>query len=174
MLNTSMIRDLFIGHSVAKLRQYQKRIGVCLDQLSPDQIWWREAETQNAIGNLILHLCGNVRQWIISGVGGAPDIRERDAEFAAREGATADELKAELDRTVNEAVTIIESLTSEQLLEPRTIQTYNKTVLEAVYQVVEHFSHHAGQILFATKLVTRKDLGFYSYLSSPSPKQNVP
>jgi uncharacterized damage-inducible protein DinB len=169
-----MIRDLFIGHSVAKLRQYEERIGVCLDQLSPDQIWWREADTQNAIGNLVLHLCGNVRQWIISGIGGAPDIRRRDAEFAAREGAAAGDLKSELERTIQEAVGVLEKVTPEQLLESRTIQGYNKTVFEAIYHVVEHFSHHAGQILFATKLVTRKDLGFYRHLSSPAHGQKVP
>ena len=87
------MRDLFINHSIAKLRQYEQRIGVCLDQLSFEQIWWRQVDTQNAVGNLVLHLCGNVRQWIIGGVGGQPDIRERDKEFAARDSVPADQLK---------------------------------------------------------------------------------
>ena len=78
------MRDLFIDHSVAKLRQYEKRIGVCLEQLSFEQLWWREVDTQNSVGNLVLHLCGNVRQWIISGVGNQPDVRERDKEFSSR------------------------------------------------------------------------------------------
>jgi hypothetical protein len=85
------MRDSFINHSIAKLRQYQERIGVCLDQLSSEQIWWRQAETQNAVGNLVLHLCGNVRQWIVAGVGGEPDTRERDKEFAARSSVSSEE-----------------------------------------------------------------------------------
>jgi uncharacterized damage-inducible protein DinB len=165
MTNTNEMRDLFIRHSATALRRHEDRIGLCLGQLSHDQIWWREAETQNAVGNLVLHLCGNVRQWIISGVGGAADIREREAEFAARDDATPEELKHALHGVVEEAATIIEKITPERLAEPRTLQGYNTTVLEAVYQVVEHFSHHAGQILYVTKLVTSKDLGFYRHLS---------
>ena len=168
------MRDLFINHSIAKLRQYQERIGVCLDQLSVEQIWWRGADTQNAVGNLVLHLCGNVRQWIISGIGGAPDIRERDKEFAARDGGSAAELKAALAATLNEAVAVLEGLTDNQLKEHRTIQGYDKTVLEAIYHIVEHFSHHAGQILFATKLLTGNDLGFYAHLNRPVHSDKTP
>jgi uncharacterized damage-inducible protein DinB len=168
------LRDLFINHSVAKLRQYEQRIGVCLDQLSFEQIWWRQVDTQNAVGNLVLHLCGNVRQWIIAGLGGRPDVRDRDQEFAARESVSAAELKAALGNTVNEAVAVLESITPEQLLERRTVQGYDKTILEAVYHVVEHFSHHAGQILYATKLLTGNDLGFYRHLKQPSHVEKTP
>ena len=168
------MRDLFINHSVSKLRQYEQRIGVCLDQLSFEQIWWRQMDTQNAVGNLVLHLCGNVRQWIIAGLGGQRDIRERDKEFAARDSVPAAELKNALGNTVNEAVAVLEGLTAEQLSERVTIQGYDKTILEAVYHVVEHFSHHAGQILYATKLLTGNDLGFYRHLSQPVHSEKTP
>jgi uncharacterized damage-inducible protein DinB len=168
------VRDLFINHSVAKLRQYEQRICVCLDQLSFEQIWWRQADTQNAIGNLVLHLCGNVRQWIIAGLGGQPDTRERDKEFAARDSVSAGELKAVLGKTVNEAVAVLEGLTAEQLTNRVTVQGYDKTILEAVYHVVEHFSHHAGQILYATKLLTGNDLGFYRHLNQPVHAEKTP
>ena len=168
------MRDLFINHSIAKLRQYEQRIGACLDQLSFEQIWWRQVDTQNAVGNLVLHLCGNVRQWIIGGLGGQPDIRERDKEFAARDSVPADQLKAALGKTVNEAVAVLEGLTAQQLVERRTIQGYEKSVLEAVYHVVEHFSHHAGQILYATKLLTGNDLGFYRHLNQRAHSQKTP
>jgi uncharacterized damage-inducible protein DinB len=169
-----LVRDQFINHSVAKLGQYEQRIGVCLNQLSFQQIWWRHADTQNAIGNLVLHLCGNVRQWIIAGLGGQPDIRERDEEFAARDSVSAGELKAVLGKTVNEAVAVLEGLTAEQLTDRVTVQGYEKSILEAVYHVVEHFSHHAGQILYATKLLTGNDLGFYRHLNQPVHAEKTP
>ncbi len=168
------MRDLFIDHSIAKLRQYEKRICVCLDQLSFEQVWWRQVDTQNAVGNLVLHLRGNVRQWIISGVGNQPDVRERDKEFSSRDSVPPLELKALLADTLNEAVPVIERLTAEQLIERRIIQGYDKSVLEAVYQVVEHFSHHAGQILYATKLLTGNDLGFYRHLNQPTHSEKTP
>jgi uncharacterized damage-inducible protein DinB len=168
------MRDLFINHSVGKLRQYEQRIGVCLDQLSFEQIWWRQADTQNAVGNLVLHLCGNVRQWIIAGVGGQPDTRERDREFEARDSVSGEELKALLGATIEPAAAVLERLTAVQLLERRTIQGYDKSVLEAVYHVVEHFSHHAGQILYATKLLTGNDLGFYQHLSRKAHAEKTP
>ena len=83
----------FLKYSTGKLNQYESRIETCLDKLTCEQIWARGAENQNAVGNLVLHLCGNLGQWILSGVGGAPDHRDRDAEFAARGDVGAGELK---------------------------------------------------------------------------------
>jgi uncharacterized damage-inducible protein DinB len=157
--------ETFTKYSCEKLAQYAGRIAVCLDQLSEEQIWARGAENENAVGNLVLHLCGNVRQWIGFGVAGKPDIRVRNREFQARAGVTKDELKQRLQETVREATNIIGALPPERLNETTRVQGYDVTVLEAVYHVVEHFSHHAGQIIFATKLMTGTDLGFYRHLS---------
>ncbi|HVN04698.1 MAG TPA: DUF1572 family protein [Bryobacteraceae bacterium] len=155
---------LFLDYSARKLRQHTGRIEDCLGRLSHDQIWARGSGTENAVGNLVLHLCGNVRQWIVAGVGGRPDIRQRDAEFAAQGGITGSELGARLRDIADEAVAVIEALPPARLTERLTIQNYGVTVLEAVYHVVEHFSGHAGQILFATKMLTGEDLGYYRHL----------
>jgi uncharacterized damage-inducible protein DinB len=157
----------FLKYSVDKLEQYCKRIEKCLDMLTDEQIWVREAENQNAVGNLVLHLCGNLGQWILSGVAGAPDLRDRDAEFAARGSVNAEELKERLRSRVAETVAVIRQLTPEQLMERTVVQGYDVSKLHAVYHVVSHFSEHAGQIVFATKLFTSEDLGFYRHLSNP-------
>jgi uncharacterized damage-inducible protein DinB len=115
-----------------------------------------------------------VRQWIVAGVGGEPDTRERDKEFAARSSVSSEELKATLAATINRAVPVLEGLAASQLLERRTIQGYDQTILEAVYHVVEHFSHHTGQILYATKLLTGKDLGFYQHLNRKAHAEKTP
>jgi uncharacterized damage-inducible protein DinB len=165
----------FIDYSCSKLKQLTDRIGTCLDQLSHDQIWLRGSENENAVGNIVLHLCGNVRQWIGFGVGGRPDVRIRDLEFAARGGAEAIDLKERLCTAVAEAISVIRPLTPERLEQTTTIQAYEVSVLQAVYHVVEHFSGHAGQIIFFTKHCTGKDLAFYAHLRSGQPhKEKAP
>jgi uncharacterized damage-inducible protein DinB len=156
----------FLDHSVQKLQQYTERIATCLGKLSEEQIWLRGAENENAIGNLVLHLAGNVRQWIVSGVGGAPDIRQRDREFDARGGVPAAELLARLRGAVEEAVGVIGGVSRERLGGRLLIQNYEVSVLEAIYHVVEHFSMHTGQIVFITKMLSGADLGFYAHLRS--------
>ena len=108
---------------------------------------------------------GNVRQWILSGIGGAPNARDRDQEFAARGGMEPEALGRLLRKTVDEALAIIRSLPPERLTEEIIIQGYDGTVLKAIFHVVEHFSGHTAQIIFITKMVTGQDLGFYSHLS---------
>ncbi len=160
----------FVGISRRQLRARLDRIEACVGKLSPDQIWDRGSETENAIGNLMLHLVGNVRQWIICSVGGAPDQRDRDAEFSRREPVPAAELLARLCQTIDEADAVLARVSAQELLTPRRIQVYDVTVLEAIFHVVEHFAEHTGQIIWATKRMTGEDLGFYSHLS----KKQVP
>jgi len=155
---------VFLDYSARKLRQLTCRIEDCLDRLSGEQIWTRQAANENAVGNLVLHLSGNVRQWISSAVGGRQDIRRREAEFAARSGIGGPELAAELRATVDEAVAVLEALAPGRLTEQICVQDYRLTILEAVYHVVEHFSGHTGQIIYVTKLLTGEDLGFYGHL----------
>jgi len=166
------IETNFLSYAADKLTQLAGRVETCLGMLTADQIWMRGAENQNAVGNLVLHLSGNVRQWILSGVGGAPDVRVRDQEFSARGGMEADPLGRLLRETVNGAVTILRSLPPARLGERTTIQGQDVTVLEAIFHVVEHFSGHTAQIIFITKMVTGEDLGFYSYLTG-NPNSNA-
>lgn len=169
-----MIGTLFLEYSVRKLIQLAGRVDVCLERLDDEQIWARGSEAENAIGNLVLHLEGNVRQWALSAVGGATDIRQRDAEFAARGGVSQMELRSRLAETVAAAVEVISGQSEERLAERVRVQGYDLSVLEAIYQVVDHFAGHAGQIQLLTKWYTKQDLGFYAHLSKPSHEEETP
>jgi uncharacterized damage-inducible protein DinB len=152
----------FIAHaSQFLLGDYLPKIERCLEKLTDEQIWWRANEESNSIGNLILHLCGNARQWIICGVGGQPDARDRDAEFAQRETIPRDELLTLLRSTLSEVQTTLRDLDPSLLLEHRKIQGNDVELLEAIFHVTEHFSMHTGQIILLTKLLTASDLHFY-------------
>jgi uncharacterized damage-inducible protein DinB len=155
---------IFIDFSVRKLALLRERIESCLDRLNEEQVWTRGGENENAIGNIALHLCGNVRQWIVSGVGGAADTRQRDTEFAARGGTSVSELRRLLQEVTDDATAALRQVPAGRLTERVTIQKYDVTVMEAIYHVVEHFSMHTGQIMFATKMLTGADLGFYGHL----------
>jgi uncharacterized damage-inducible protein DinB len=139
------------------------RITRCVGMLGDDGVWQRPAPNCNSVGNLLLHLDGNVRQWIMVGIGGAEDRRERAAEFAANDSKqTPTQLVERLRATVQEAVEIVDGLTPTDLLEVRTFQgRFDESTLGAVLHVMEHFSGHAGQIYAYTKQVTGKDLKFY-------------
>jgi hypothetical protein len=155
----------FLRVSTVQLETMLARIEASMGKLTDEQLWTRYGENQNAVGNLALHLTGNVRQWILSGIGGAADTRTRDAEFAARGAVPARELMAGLRSVVESAVRVIGGLSEEVLMERISVQGYEVTKLEAVYHVVEHFTGHAFQIFFATKLLTSEDLDFYPHLS---------
>mgnify|MGYP000428948456 CR=1 FL=1 len=165
---------VFIEFSSRKLRQLSERIGVCLSKLSEEQVWARKSANENAIGNIVLHLCGNLRQWIGHGVAGLPDIRERDAEFNAIGGTGISGLRSHLEKTVAEAVTAIEQVPAADLLTIVNVQKYSIPKMEAIYHVVEHFAEHTGQIIFATKLLTGDELGFYTHLRNPAHSEKTP
>lgn len=133
--------------------EYPAKIRAVLRALPAEAVWWRANPSSNSVGNLVLHLAGNVRQWIVSGVGGAADVRRRDGEFAAREGATAAELTEVLERTLSEVDAVLARLTPAQLRETRAIQGRETNVFNAVYHVVEHFSTHTGQIILLGKML---------------------
>lgn len=169
-----MLDRLFLDCSVRRLRQSMDRIEKCVARLGEDQIWSREHESENAVGNLLLHLAGNLRQWIIAGVGATPDTRDRDSEFNARSGPGKSDLVGNLRAAVEEACKVIEPLTAERLAAVIRVQKYDVSVLEAIYHVVEHFAQHTGQIIFATKLLTGEELGFYTHLKRPSHAEKTP
>ena len=143
------------------VREYPTKIQHCVDVLPADALWRRDDASENSVGNLLLHLSGNVRQWIVSGVGGAPDARQRSAEFDAREGGGAHELMAGLRGTLQDANAVLSSLDAASLAEARRIQGRDVNVLDAVYHVVEHFSMHTGQIILLTKRYAPGRVQFY-------------
>jgi Protein of unknown function (DUF1572) len=164
----------FLTTAAGKLAENLGRIEACLAELPPHALWARHSDSENAVGNLLLHLDGNVRQWILSGIGAVPDRRDRRSEFSARAGADATVLLTRLRGTVSEAVALIRSLPHGRLAHEVSIQGYDTTVLSAIFHVVEHFSGHTYQIILLTKRVTGKDLGFYSDLDKTGRRETGP
>lgn len=154
----------FIASSRAYFAEdYLPKIDRCLELLTDEQIWWRANPQSNSIGNLLLHLSGNVRQWIVCSLGGTPDARDRDSEFAQRVIIPRDELLARLKQTLIEADTTLAKFDPDKLLERHVIQGLDVTALEAIFHVVEHFSMHTGQIIMMAKMFAEVDLGFYDF-----------
>lgn len=157
--------DLFLDFSRRKLLERDwPRLMTCVESLRDDQVWWRPNDASNSIGNLLLHLNGNVRQWLVTSFRSGDDTRDRPAEFAQRDRIRRDVLLGMLTATMTEAAAVLARLTEADLLRVYTIQGYTVTGLEAVYQVVEHFSMHYGQIVYITKQLRDVDLGFYREL----------
>ncbi len=158
------LTDDFLRVSRRRFEVRLGRIEYCVGRLSDEQIWTRRHDIENAVGNLVLHLCGNITQWIVGGVGGAPVSRDRDAEFARRDPLPVSELIARLQAAVHDADAVLAGLSPEDLIQPRHIQGYDVTVQQAVYHVVEHLAEHTGQIIWATKGLTGEDLRFFAHL----------
>lgn len=157
---------LFLEHSRKMLfGEWWPRLRGMVEGLSEEQLWWRPNEASNSIGNLLLHLSGNVRQWMVTSFNQDEDRRNRPAEFAEKAGGSAGELLARLGATLDEAAAVLSRVTKEDLLKPMDIQGYRTTGLAAVYHVVEHFAMHYGQIVYITKTLQGRDLGFYGELN---------
>jgi uncharacterized damage-inducible protein DinB len=156
------IGKAFIARSRYHLvEDFLPKLEHCLKKLSDDQIWWRANEQSNSIGNLVLHLCGNARQWVVCGVGDGTDGRDRDAEFAQREIVPRDELLSLLRRTISDVDSTLARYEPERLLETFMIQGTESSALDAILHVVEHFSMHTGQIILLAKQLTARDMHFY-------------
>jgi uncharacterized damage-inducible protein DinB len=144
---------------------YLPKIERCLERLTDEQVWWRAGEHSNSVGNLLLHLEGNLQQWVVCGAGGRRDLRERDREFAERRVVPREELLAALRAAVTEAGDVLARLDPAALLEERRVQGLGVTLLAAIFHAVEHFSMHTGQIILLTKVLTGGDLAFYDFSS---------
>ena len=160
-LSLDLARE-FVARSRFYLNEeYRTKIRRAVKAIPAGALWARPNDQSNSVGNLLMHLEGNVRQWIVSGVGGAPDTRDRPAEFGARGGPGADELLARLDMVLTEAERVIAKLTPEDLVKRRTVQGRDVTVLAAVYSAVQHFSTHLGQIILVAKEYAPGAIRFY-------------
>ncbi|MCX6613379.1 MAG: DUF1572 family protein [Acidobacteria bacterium] len=160
------VHEAFIRTAVARLRQQESRIHDCIQLLSEDQVWSRGNENSNSVANLVLHLIGNLGQWVVAGVGGQPDHRDRDAEFQTLSGITREELSARLKARMDQVVDVIENVPAHRLLEIVTPQGQSLPVMEVITHITEHFYHHGGQIMLLTKLFLNVDLGYFKHLAS--------
>lgn len=144
------------------LEESWPRLQKIVPLLDEAKLWHRVNPRTNSVGNLLLHLSGNVRQWIVSGLGDAPDTRVRSTEFDERGPIPGEEVMARLERTLLEARGVLEKLDSDGLLARRTIQGSDVSALQALVHVVEHFSYHVGQITHMVKAIENVDVGYYA------------
>ncbi len=137
------------------------RIKKCLSCLTEEEIWYRPNNETVSVGNLVLHLCGNVRQWIVFGLGGEPDIRNRPKEFSEQGPIPTNELIDKLEKTLADAKQVLRKLDDKDLLKVRNVQGYQETGTSILITVVEHFSYHVGQISYYVKSRKGIDLKYY-------------
>nr|WP_298789606.1 DinB family protein [uncultured Allomuricauda sp.] len=157
----NQIQEEFVLNANYRMDESLRMIKICLDKLSEEVIWQKPNEATNSIGNLILHLCGNITQYGIASLQGIEDNRNRDEEFSVLSGYTKNELFQKLVSTVEDAKKAISEVTIEELLKKRSVQGFEFSGIGNIVHVVEHFSYHTGQIALWTKILNNQDLGFY-------------
>ena len=164
-MNANELATAVASETNRRLEVSVEKIRHCVDQLSDEQLWWRPAEPMNSIGNLVLHLSGNLRQWIVAGVGGANDNRNRPEEFSERGPISREDLLGLLDRAVNDSRETLAGITDEDLLRPLRIQGFELTALGAIFDSIPHFGGHTQEIVN----LTRQQLGdSYRFEWAPS------
>lgn len=152
----------FVEQSIYRIGESTHRIIKCLQEIDETEIWKYPNDHSNSIGNLVLHLCGNIRQYAISALGESEDTRQRDKEFSTKKGYTKSGLLKELTDTISEAAVIIKNTDENRLTKFYSVQGFNLSGIGIIIHVTEHYSYHTGQIAFWTKQIRNKDLGFYA------------
>jgi uncharacterized damage-inducible protein DinB len=161
-MNRTNQEDEIIAQAIFRLNENTSRVEKCLIELSEEEIWLKPNKSTNSVANLMLHLCGNITQYIISSLGSAEDTRNRDVEFTIEGGYNKDELLNQLTTTIEQSIKVLKNLGDEELLEVRSVQGYDLSGTGIIIHVVEHYSYHTGQIALWTKLIKDKNLGFYA------------
>ena len=164
MTKTSTSTDLLKTEIVRKNNENLERIKTCLDQLNENQIWHKSNSHTNSIANLILHLNGNITQYILSSLGKEPDERQRPLEFSIEKGTNKEELTLLISKCISKANQVIRDTKEQRLLKEEIVQGFQMTGLSNLVHVCEHLSYHTGQIALLTKIITNQDLGFYGDL----------
>lgn len=155
------LQEELVWNAGYRMNESLRMIKICLDQLSEKSIWQKPNESANSIGNLILHLCGNITQYGIASIQNLDDNRKRDEEFSTTSGYSKAELIQKLSDTIDEAKRAFYEAPLEELLRKRSVQGFNFSGVANIIHVTEHLSYHTGQIALWTKLLNNKDLGFY-------------
>lgn len=155
-------KNEFVDQSILRLKENTSKIEICLQQLSEQEIWLKPNSASNSIGHLILHLCGNITQYILSSLGEQEDFRNRNQEFIADGILTKSELKEKLRSVLKESIELLRQLADEKLIKNHSVQGFDLSGIGIIIHVVEHYSYHTGQIAFYTKLLKNDDLKFYT------------
>lgn len=155
-------RDLLIAETKRRLlEEGVVRLKKCLRQLTESEIWHRPNENSNSVGNITLHLCGNVKQWILAGLGKQNDDRTRQQEFDERGPIPTEKLIEQLDDLMIKVQKVLDSVTPDMLIERHAVQVYEETGLSILVHVVEHFSYHVGQVTYFVKWRKDMDMEYY-------------
>ena len=165
----SLEPDAFLEATLNEFRrrvftESMERVKYCLRQLTEEEVWYRPNENSNSVGKLVLHLCGNARQWIVAGLSDKPDVRQRDAEFSERGPLPSSGLVKLLEETEEELEETLQSLNAENLLQEYAVQGFQELGINILIHVIEHFSYHTGQITYFVKARKDIDTGYYSGL----------
>ena len=161
MNNEKFLREELVKNALYRLDESTRMVKISMAEISEEEFWLKPNASLNSIANLILHLCGNITQYIISSLGEEEDVRKRDFEFSTTQGASKSDLFSKLEDTVDRAKRVIYDATQEQLLNMRLVQGFSFSGVGVIMHAVEHYSYHTGQIAFWTKQLRNKDLGFY-------------
>lgn len=153
------------------LDEGMRRVDICLSALGEDQIWYQPNRSSNSVGIILTHLIGNIRQYLVSGLGNVPDTRERDREFDDSPRLSKSQLRQQLSATLEQAIAVLEQLHPENIREPYHVQGFSLSVLELVIHVMEHFSYHIGQIAYITKMLSDQQTGFYAGINLNEPNR---
>ncbi|MDH3243757.1 MAG: DUF1572 domain-containing protein [Saprospiraceae bacterium] len=143
------------------VKECSERTLKCLGLLSEQEIWYRPNEHSNSVGNLVLHLCGNVRQWLFSTLGGKPDIRQRQAEFDEKGPIPGKDLEQMIEDLMDEVNRLLDNLKPEDLLKTYPVQGFDESGVAILLHVTEHFSYHVGQITYFVKAHKDLSVGYY-------------
>jgi hypothetical protein len=165
---TNQIGALYLAESRKQFIKARDRINHCLNQLDNADIWWTPQEPCNSIGIILQHVCGNLRQWVLAGVGGAPDTRNRPEEFEMKERTSKADVQQMVNKVFDDVLAALKNLAPESLIDQKRIQGFDASVLGAIYVAVTHLDIHGGQILYITRLRKGAD---YQVFWKPSTKE---
>lgn len=151
----------FRNQAIFRLHEKRDHLAKCFSLLTEEDMWWRPNDNSNSVGNIVLHLCGNIGQYIIASLGEQADTRDRDREFSTREGNDKAALLIQITAIINEAAQIVDNAPTAALLQERMVQGFRFSGLGVVLHAVEHLSYHVGQIAYLTKLRKDRQVGLY-------------
>lgn len=162
MKNTeNQIANEIVKNAIYRIDVSSRMINISLEKLSEEDLWKKPNGVSNSIGNLLLHLSGNIKQYAIASLTDKEDLRERDKEFSTQFGSGKEKLANEFFQVLDKAKYVIENISTENLLKIRKVQAYTLSGIGIIMHVVEHLSYHTGQIAYWTKILTNHSLGFY-------------